>query len=87
MMRKQVKKRSTVNKYKIEGPIHWEGDYVEEDDEDDEDHHQRDSANGESGNGFSGWFLTQTPEWLPQLNATDTSGTEGTQSPDDEAFV
>ena len=86
MMRTQVKKRGTVNKYKIEGPIHWEGDYEEEDDEDDEEN-RHDSANGEAGNGFTGWFVTQTPEWLPQLNAADTSGTEGTPSPDDEAFV
>lgn len=79
-MRKQVKKRSTVNKYKIDGPIHLEGDYEEEDGDDDGD-----ISNGDTG--FSGWFLTQTPEWLPQLHTADNSGTDGTPSPEAEAIV
>ena len=62
-------------------PIHWEGDYEEDDAVDD----IGDNDNVDAG--FSGWFLTQTPEWLPQLNATDISGADGTPSPEDEAYV
>ena len=78
MMRKQVKKRSTVHKYKIEGPIHWEGDMGS-----DEEDEVVDSADSK---GNIGWFLTQTPEWLPQLT-NDNSGSDTTPSADDDVAV
>lgn len=81
MMRKQVKRRSTVNKYKIEGPIHWEGE-----DDDDESLGEDSSENADSGR--TSWFVTQTPEWLPQLYPGDNdSGSDGTPSPDAEGDV
>jgi len=82
-MKKQVKKRSTVNRYKIEGPIHWEGDYANEDEDGDE------SEPDETEGGFS-WFLTSTPEWLnhgSRLENVDSSYTDGTPSPDDDPDV
>lgn len=78
MMRKQVKKRSTVSKYKVEGPMHADFDSENEDDDGDDDFDNKESA---------GWFLTQPPEWLPQLMHGDASGTDGTPSPDEEVAV
>ena len=83
MMRKQVNKRtSTVNKYKIEGPMgpmHEDFDLEVENDDKDKDNLDDKEA---------GWFLTQPPEWLPQLPYGDTtSGTDGTPSPDEEVAV
>lgn len=86
MMRKQVKKRtSTVNKYKIEGPMSpMTEDFDSEDEYDDKDKDNLDNLENKE----EGWFLTQPPEWLPQLPYGDTtSGTDGTPSPDEEVAV
>ena len=91
MMRKQVKKRNSVTKYKIEGPIHWEGDEDQTDQDDSDDSENDIAASGKSG---GSWFIAQAPEWvskLPQfgdaLEDTFPSATDGTPSPyDDEAY-
>ena len=81
-MRRQVKKRSTVNKYKIEGPVHWEGD--EDDDEDDDTY---ESSNEDSPGHGSEWFITQSPEWLSVGNVQEADHDTGTPSDEEEAIV
>jgi hypothetical protein len=76
-IRSQVKQRSTVNKYKIEGPIHWEGD----DDEEEYISSDIENESGDEGGGRHSWFLTQHPEWLPQLGEGWREGSD-----EDEAF-